>query len=66
MEIKVNGEPREIEPGISVLKMIQSLGLDPRKLAVEYNGEIIDEHEFNSKTLKNGDTLEIVRFVGGG
>lgn len=66
MEIKVNGEPREIEPGMSILKLIETLDLDPRKVAVEHNGEIIEEAELSGKTLKEGDTLEIVRFVGGG
>lgn len=66
MKIKVNNEPREIEPGMSILKLIETLDLDPRKIAIEYNGEIVEENEFNGKTLKEGDTLEIVRFVGGG
>ncbi|MCE5228710.1 sulfur carrier protein ThiS [bacterium] len=66
MEIKVNGEPRQIEQETSVLKFIQSLGLDSRKVAVEHNGEILEETEFSGKTIKEGDSLEIVRFVGGG
>ncbi len=66
MEIKINGEAREIEPGMSIAKLIQSLELDPRKVAIEYNGEMIEENEFGARALNEGDRLEIVRFVGGG
>lgn len=66
MEIKINGEAREIEAGMSVLQLIETLALDPRKVAIEHNGEIIEENEFGARALHEGDRLEIVRFVGGG
>ncbi len=66
IEIKVNGETRQVEPGVSVAALLAQLGIEPRHLAVEHNGEFIGEDEFAAATLSAGDRLEIVRFVGGG
>lgn len=65
MEITVNGEKKEVAP-VSVLAFLESLGIDPRLVAVEWNLEILPKSEYGATQLKEGDRLEIVQFVGGG
>lgn len=65
MKVSINGEMREID-GQSVLQLIESLSIDPRKIAVERNLEILPKGEYASTQLTDGDSIEIVHFVGGG
>ena len=64
--IKINGEPRQVPGGISVAAMLEELGLDRRKVAVERNLEIVPRATLGDVAVADGDTYEIVRFVGGG
>lgn len=67
IRIMLNGEPREVTEGISLKELIDELEIEPVHLAVEHNGDFIDEKtDWNDLRLQAGDTLEIVRFVGGG
>lgn len=66
MEIKLNGETRQAEPGTTIARLLARLGIENRNLAVEYNGEFLESDALDSQTIRDGDTLEIVRFVGGG
>jgi thiazole synthase/sulfur carrier protein len=66
MELTVNGEPRRVESGATLSPLIETLGLDPRKLAVERNLEIVPRSAYAATALSEGDRLEIVHFVGGG
>lgn len=66
MILTVNGEPRRIESGATVARLIETFGLDPRKLAVELNLEIVPRSAYAATALAEGDRLEIVHFVGGG
>jgi sulfur carrier protein len=65
MEIIVNGEKKPVSP-MCVLKYLESLGIDPRLVAVECNLEILPKSDYETTILKDGDRLEIVQFVGGG
>lgn len=65
MEIIVNGEARTITP-ISMLELLRSLDIDPRRVAVELNHDILPKGEYESTILSDGDRIEIVHFVGGG
>ncbi|HEX5774263.1 MAG TPA: sulfur carrier protein ThiS [Geomobilimonas sp.] len=65
MEIIVNGESRTIPP-LSVLDYLRSLEIDPSRVAVELNRDILPKGEYASTLLNQGDQLEIVHFVGGG
>lgn len=65
MRIQVNGEPREIAAG-TILDLVQALGLDPRKVAVERNLEIVPKSLHAATALADDDRIEIVQFVGGG
>jgi sulfur carrier protein len=66
MLITVNGEPREIDEGLTVLGLIQVLGLTEGPVAVERNREIVPRAEHGSTSLADKDVVEIVHFVGGG
>lgn len=62
----VNGEEREIEAGATVAALLSRLGLDPFRVAVERNLEIVSRDRFAATALAEGDSIEIVHFVGGG
>ena len=64
--IKVNGEERRMTGGISIIEMLGDLGLDHRKVAVERNLEIVPRSTLGDVAVADGDTFEIVHFVGGG
>ncbi len=66
LSLIVNGEPRRAAPGWSIADLVSSLGLDPKKVAVERNGEIAPRSTLADVMLGEGDVLEIVHFVGGG
>ena len=64
--VTVNGEPRSVTPGTSVEGLLVLLGLEPRKIAVERNLEIVPKSLYAETRLSDGDRIEIVQFVGGG
>lgn len=66
MQLTVNGEPRTCEAGMTVEGLLTSIGLDPRKVAVERNREIVPKSTFAATALAEGDVIEIVHFIGGG
>jgi sulfur carrier protein len=63
--IIVNGEQKEVGP-LSVLGLLEMLVIDPRRVAVELNLEILPKADYETTTLQDGDRIEIVHFVGGG
>jgi thiamine biosynthesis protein ThiS len=66
VRVEVNGEPREVEAGMSVLALVEALVGDARAVAVERNGELLPRARLSSTALAEGDSLEVVRFVQGG
>ncbi|WP_308517577.1 sulfur carrier protein ThiS [Sphingomonas flavescens] len=64
--IQLNGEPRRVSAGTTIAGMLGELGLDPRKVAVERNREIVPRGTFDEVQVSEGDAYEIVHFVGGG
>lgn len=66
MELLVNGERRRFETSLSVAAFLAQLGLDPAKVAVERNREIVPRSAFAQTMLAPHDQLEIVHFIGGG
>lgn len=66
MQVKVNGEMREMAEGSTMLDLIQSLGLEERVMASALNMEIVKKDAWNSALLSEGDTIELLDFVGGG
>jgi sulfur carrier protein len=66
IEITLNGDARPIPAGFSVAQLVERLGLDRRKVAVERNREIVPRSQYDDVTLANADQIEIVHFIGGG
>jgi thiamine biosynthesis protein ThiS len=66
LTIILNGERYELDEPISVAGLLAKLEIDPRRVAIEHNLEIIKRHTFPEVVIGEGDTLEIVNFVGGG
>ena len=66
MRILINGEGKECEEGISLSALIELLELQPQRIAIELNREVIRRADWKSTVLRNEDRLEIVHFVGGG
>lgn len=66
MQITVNGKTRQLEAVTDITTLLQTLGLDPARVAVEHNLAIVALTEFSATTIADGDSLEIVQFVGGG
>ena len=66
MTIQVNGEPREIDPGANVAKLLDDLGVTQPHVAVELNLQVVPRAEHARTILREGDRLEVVTLVGGG
>jgi thiamine biosynthesis protein ThiS len=66
MEVTINGQSSRFDAGATVAALLDALGLDPRKVAVERNREIVPKSRYRETPLGDGDALEIVHFVGGG
>jgi thiamine biosynthesis protein ThiS len=64
--ITLNGERYELERPLSVVELLSRLDIDPRRVAIEHNLAIIKRHTFSDVIIDEGDTVEIVNFVGGG
>ena len=64
--ITVNAEPHEHPAPLSVADLLKSLRTDPKRVAVEVNGEVAPREEHASRVLTDGDRVEIVGPVGGG
>ena len=63
--VKVNGIPADIA-GKTVAEYLAATNYDPKRIAVERNGDIVFKSQYDVTILKDGDRLEIVGFVGGG
>src|SRR6478736_7171327 len=66
LQITLNGETRRLDEAQNVRGLLESLGLDPAKIAVERNLEIVPRSTYGEVALADGDRLEIVHFIGGG
>ncbi|WP_397404801.1 sulfur carrier protein ThiS [Phenylobacterium sp.] len=66
MQLIVNGEDRAFDGVADVAALVQALGLDVRKVAVELNLEIVPRSTYARTNLTDGDRIEIVHFIGGG
>ena len=66
MKLVINGEERSFSASMSVEALLGALGVDPRKVAVERNLEIVPKSAYGEMTVHDGDKLEIVSFIGGG
>jgi sulfur carrier protein len=66
IRVIVNGEPRELPGGVSLLQLLQRFDLDPRLVVVELNRQIVRRPALGETGVRDGDAVELVHFVGGG
>lgn len=64
--VTINGEAREVSPGLNVGELLGQLGLHPRLVVVEHNRAILDRGAYDDTEVRAGDAFELVHFVGGG
>jgi sulfur carrier protein len=64
--VQVNGESRTCSSQTQLPQLLEQLGLNPRLVAVEFNGEILHRQFWSQTQMKEGDQVEIVTIVGGG
>lgn len=64
--LQINGKHVELDGPTPLIDYLEKLGADPRAVAVEHNGEIIERAAYATAVLRDGDRVEIVRMVGGG
>lgn len=63
--VKINGGESDAA-GMTVAEYLAAANYDPKRIAVERNGDIVPKAQYGSAVLKDGDSLEVVSFVGGG
>lgn len=64
--IVLNGEPRSMPDGSTLLDLLERLDLDPRTVVVEHNRRIVRREGLGGVRIASGDAVELVHFVGGG
>jgi thiamine biosynthesis protein ThiS len=66
LTIRLNGEPYEIAGPVTISALLARLNIDPRIVAVEHNIVVVKRQRYDDTVVREGDEIEIVRFVGGG
>ena len=66
MKVKINGESQEIPDGLNVRAMLDHLGMNGARVAIERNLDILPRAEWTGTLVQASDSFEIVHFVGGG
>ena len=66
MHVTINGEAKTLTRALTVTQLLADCGLDPRKVAVERNLEIVPRSGYDAELVNDGDRIEIVHFIGGG
>jgi thiamine biosynthesis protein ThiS len=64
--VKVNGKDKEMKENVSIADFLKNNSIDPTGVTVEHNFEVINARNITEIMLKDGDSLEVLRFVGGG
>jgi sulfur carrier protein len=66
IKIKLNGKNKSVDNGSSLNELVNNLNIPIKKVAIEFNKEIIDKKNIKKMKLKSNDIIEIVHFIGGG
>jgi thiamine biosynthesis protein ThiS len=64
--VRLNGKSRDVARGLTVRGLLESLDLHPGMVVVELNREILERDRYGDTPVSEGDTIELVHFVGGG
>lgn len=63
--VKINGEERNVA-GKTVAEYLAAANYEPKRIVVERNGDIVPKAQYDKTILQDGDSVEVVSFVGGG
>lgn len=66
MQLIINGQQQSYDGPLNIQQLVERLALENKRIAIEYNGEIVPRSRFPEQTLNEGDQLEIIVAVGGG
>jgi sulfur carrier protein len=66
LTILLNGEPYELKEPLTLAALLETLDIDPRRVAVEHNLTVVKRMRYEQTLVSEGDQIEIVNFVGGG
>jgi sulfur carrier protein len=66
MQVRLNGELREVPDGVTVAGLLGHLGVKAQRVAVEVNETVVTKDRYETRAIGPGDSVEIVAFVGGG
>jgi sulfur carrier protein len=64
--VKINGEPTDNIAGKTVAEYLSDTNYDPKRVAVEINGDIVPKAQYEATVLADNDVVEVVSFMGGG
>ena len=64
--VTINGKPVQLEDSVSLEQFLDERDVDPKFVAVAYNGNVLQKEDYNGIVLNEGDVVEIVQPVGGG
>lgn len=66
MQIRLNGQPKELDAPVTVAQLVADEGFRPELIAVEINYEILPKDKYKTTQIQEGDSIEVVSFMGGG
>ena len=66
IRIRLNGKEELIKDGITIMDLLKEIDINPQRITIELNGDIISKSKYSEKIIKEGDKMEIVQFIGGG
>lgn len=66
IRITLNGKQRELEGEVTIPELLETMGVQPRQVAVALNGEVVKRDAWAQMSIAEGDVVEVVRAVGGG
>jgi thiamine biosynthesis protein ThiS len=66
ISLTLNGKPRSLPGETPLLELLAELGVDRRMIAVAHNGDVVPRDTYEQIVLRDGDSVEVVRMVGGG
>ncbi len=66
MQISLNGEKKAVPDGLTISGLLEHLNIQQQRVAVELNLEIVKKDRYAATAVKDGDSLEVVSFMGGG